>query len=84
MVAWCGVCFSLLSMSMVSLPPTDSTGTVLWVHLASDHVSALPTLFDVTSSLHLVMESVLPANLQVSFWVIYNDVGVLGECPGDR
>ena len=34
--------------------------TVLGVHLATDHIFALPTLFDVAFSLHLVVEFLLP------------------------
>lgn len=62
---------SPLCMSLVSLPLGESR----WAWLAPDHVSALPALFRVASSLHLAVEN-LSANLQVVFWVISTVVGV--------
>ena len=49
------VCFSPLFMPMASLSPT-----VIWVHLVPNWVSTLPSQLDVASSLHIVVEFILP------------------------
>lgn len=49
---------------------------VLWGSLAPNCVSALPTLFDVASSLHSAMENLF-CQFQDIFWVFYTDVIVI-------
>lgn len=53
--AWGGICISPFSMT-TGVPPSYRW-TALRVSLAPHHVSALPTLSDVASSLHLAAES---------------------------
>ena len=50
------VCFSPLSTPAASLPPVGTPKGPF----GSQHISALPILFDAASSLHLAVESVLP------------------------
>ena len=52
------------------LSPLSSFG-----YLAPDHISTPLTLFDAASSLHLVVEFVLP--VPGVFWIIYTDVIVV-------
>ena len=65
------ILFSPLSEPMLSLPQT-----VLQVHLAPNHISALAILLDVASFLHLAVESQFCQSLDYSL-VIYTDVGVI-------
>lgn len=76
--AWCGA---------LPLFPARAAGpsflwTVPWVHLAPNHISAFPTLFDV-ASLHFAVES-FSASLRVVSWVIYTDGGVTSLYPWRR
>ena len=61
-----------LFLSLLCVYESLTLWTVLWVHLAP-HVSALPTLFDVASSLHLVVEFVLPSFGSFSELLILSD-----------
>lgn len=74
------VCFLLLSTPWVSLP-SFLLKTIPWTCLAPDHISTLPMLFHLASSLHLAVES---PSLPVVFWFIYIDVIVIWFYPWEE
>ena len=69
------VCFSPLPC----LQHPSLQRIVLWDHLAPHHVFALPFLFDVASSLPVVVE--LFYQCLVFVWVICSDVSIIELYP---
>lgn len=76
---------SLLSLhSWLSLSPLlthDSLSCM--AHLSPHPVSTLPSLFDVASFLHLIVEF-FSASLWVLFWIIYSHVTIIYSMHGRR